>query len=498
MADVILFRPKVSTTEARAIRPRPPLGLLFVAAPLVKNGYKVSIIDAETDFNWLQDLDRELSDSTICVGVSSMTGTQILGGLKFAKAVKDKVSVPIVWGGLHATMLPDQTINNELVDVVVRGEGEDTFLNIVNILKDKGSLDEAPNVWWKKNNSICSNPSERFVDINSLPELPYDLVDCEMYIKTKRSSHPGCKRVFDIHTDRGCPHRCGFCYNINANRRKWRPFTASKVIEDIDYLVKRFSLDGLNFLGDNFFVDKKRVVHICEEIIKRNINIKWHADCRIDYFVKYEDSFIDLLKRSGCELLTFGVESGSERMLEVINKDISLGDLFKANKKLKDWQIGVNYHFMAGFPEEKKEDVFETYNVMLKLSNEYPGAVFLGPSVYTPYPGTPLYDRSIEMGLKPPDKLEEWARFDWDGNSSLPFITPEYSKWLMASVNVVKNANTVKRIFATRLAKWWFKMRIEMIVKFNMVGPQIEEKAINFAKAIVTLAKKILRVRRDV
>lgn len=491
MADVILFRPKISKGEAKSLSPRPPLGLLFISASLIAHNYKIKIIDEETNFDWPNDLSREIDSSTICVGISSMTGNQILGGLEFAKVIKNRFGIPVVWGGLHASMLPEQTIKNELVDIIVRGEGEELFLKIVTALKQGGSFQDIPNVWWKENGKIHSNPNDQFIDLNNFSSLPYHLLNCETYIRAKRSSHPNCKRVFDLHTDRGCPHKCRFCYNININKCRWRGFAASIVVEQIEYLAKKFSLDGINFVGDNFFVDKKRVIDICREIIGRKIKIAWHADCRIDYFAKYEDSFIALLKESGCNVLTFGIESGSQKILNLIDKGIELGDVFKVNERLKQFNLGVSYHFMAGFPDETKEDLLQTYKVMLKLYDEHPNANFLGPSVYTPYPGTPLYHRCLERGFNPPDTLEDWAKFDWDEKTCLPFIEPAYSKWLMKSVNVVKSANITKRVPGLQWTGFWFKIRTKMIIKFNIIGPQPEGILINFVKIVANFIKKI-------
>jgi len=266
VADVILFRPKILKGTERVLVPQLPLGLLFIAAPLVKNNYKVKIIDAETDLHWLDDLDKELTPSTICVGVTSMTGAQIRGGLEFSKIIKDRFDVPVVWGGLHASMLPEQTVKNDLVDIAVRGEGEDPFLEIVNALKDKRPLLDIPNVFWKENSKIYSNPKDEFIDLNSLERAPYHLLDYERYITMKRSYFPDCKRILDLHTDRGCPHRCGFCYNIEINKRKQRSLSASGVVEQIDFFTKEFSLDGINFIADNFFTDRKRVVEVCNEL----------------------------------------------------------------------------------------------------------------------------------------------------------------------------------------------------------------------------------------
>lgn len=488
MAEIILFRPTVFRGEARSLRPRPPLGLLYVAAPLVKNNFNVKIIDEEANSYWFEELNKELDKSTICVGVSSMTGGQILGGLRFSKIVKRRFNIPVVWGGLHASMLPEQTVKNDLVDIVVRGEGEEAFLKIANALKQHNTLKDIPSVWWKENGRIYSNTGGQFINLNNLPSLPYHLLDWEVYVKAKRSSHPNCQRVFDIHTDRGCPHRCGFCYNLNINAFSWRYFTAANVVEQIEYLVNKFSLDGINFLGDNFFVNKRRVAEICKEIIKRNIKVTWHADCRIDYFVKYDDSFISLLKQSGCRLLTFGIESGSQRILDLINKDLKIDDIFKVNEKLKKWRMGVGYHFMAGFPEETRDDVLHTYKMMMKLFSSYPRANFLGPSVYTPYPGTPLYDKCLEMGFVPPHQLDDWANFGWDEKTSLPFIKPEYSKWLIKSINVIEGANIIKRASGLDWLGWWFWLRTKIIVKFNVIGPQIEQ-LVYIAQIIIAFVK---------
>jgi radical SAM superfamily enzyme YgiQ (UPF0313 family) len=494
MADVILFRPKMSKGMGEPLLgSSPPLGLLFIAAPLIQNNYKVKIIDEETNFYWLEDLNEELDDSTICVGISSMTGRQISKGLKFAEIVKDRFDIPVVWGGLHPSMLPEQTAKNNLVDIVVRGEGEEACLKIVIALKHRNSLKNIPNVWWKENGKIYSNPKDQFIDLNSTPLLPYHLLDCEKYIRIKRDYLSNCKRSFDLQTDRGCPHRCGFCYNININKCKWRAFTAPKVIEQIEYLISKFSLDGINFVSDNFFVDKKRVTEICTEIIKRKIKIDWHADCRIDYFLRYDNSFIELLNKSGCKALTFGVESGSQRILNLIHKDISLDEVFKVNEKLRKLQIGVNYHFMAGFPGETKEDLLQTYKIMFRLHDEYPRVNFFGPAIYTPYPGTSLYDKCLEMGFKPPETLRDWGKFGWDEKTCLPFIKPNYSKWLTKSTNIVRRISVSGK--GLGWIRWWFRLRAKIIVKFKIIGPQPEERLIYSAKTIVNFVRKLLKAK---
>lgn len=488
--SIILFRPSVDKVTVRNAVPHLPLGLLFIATSLVKDNYKVKIIDAEVNSHWIEELDKQPKDSLICVGVSAMTGGQILGGLKFAKVVKHKFKVPVVWGGLHASMLPEQTLKDEFVDLVVRGEGEESFLKIVRVLENGGSFKDIPNVWCKEKTIAHPCHKDHFIDLNNLPLPAYDLLDCERYIKKKPSYLFDCRRVLPVHTDRGCPHRCGFCYNLNVNKSKWRSFSASRIIEQIEYLVRDFLVDGIDFIGDNFFVSKRRVAEVCTELIKRNIKVSWHADCRIDYFVKYEDSFIELLERSGCKALTFGVESGSEKVLGLIDKDIKLDDVFKVNRRLKRSRIWAGYHFMAGFPGETKEDLRQTYKMMLKLYDQYPSANFLGPSIYTPYPGTTLYHKAVKTGFQPPRKLVDWAKFDWYQNPSLSFNGADYSRgWLMRSANIARRGTLVfKRM---PWIGWWYRLRTRIIIKFSLIGPQPEEMLIRLA----CFLRKRLRLR---
>lgn len=489
MADVILFRPKLLRMAAVTLFPRPPLGLLAIAAPLIKNNYTVKIIDEETNIDWPNELNKELNSSTICVGVSSMTGRQILQGLNFSKIVKDRFNIPVIWGGMHPTMLPEQTIKNDLIDILLTREGEESFLQVVNAIQQGRSLKDIAGSWYKEDGRIYTGPESQFVELNNQPyPLPYHLIDIERYINIKRPYLPDCKRTFELNTDRGCPHRCTFCYNINVNKCKWRPLSCANVIKQIEYLVDNFGLDGIDFVADNFFVDKKRVTEICTELIKRKIKITWHTDCRIDYFSKYEDSFIELLKESDCKVLTFGVESGSQRILNSIYKDITLDEILLVHKKLKKWGILPSYHFMAGFPGETKVDLLATYETMIRLYDQNPKTTLIGPSIYTPYPGTPLYFKCVEMGYQPPQKLQDWAILDGIVDPNMPFRNPIYSRWLINSVAIVQRIS-----HNYKWSRWWFRLRTKIIIKFKIVGPAPEEKIISLVKIIANFSRRLFK-----
>lgn len=428
MAEIILFRP---IEKFSRIFGRYPLGLIYIATSLVDKGFTVKIIDMETCRDWLTALKSAIGSDTICAGISVMTGYQIKGALDFSRELKKIKSIPVVWGGLHPSLLPEQTLENDLVDIVVIGEGEKRFLELVTNIKNNEGLDNIKGIMFKRNGEIkYTNPEGDFYELDNLPIPAYDLIDFEYYSSGKRRFMGNKKRVVDLNTDRGCPYRCAFCYNIKFNKRRWRAISAERLLDIIGDIRRRYNVDAINFVADNFFVDKNRVYDICKGMIDRKFDIKWHSDMRIDTFLQYETELIELIKKSGCTTLTFGVESGSDRILNLIQKDISRDNVLKANQKAKDFNFMINYHFMIGFPEEEKKDIIETMKLIWILKRDK-NTVIYGPSTYVPYPGTPLYDRCLKLGFAPPNRLEDWVDYDWDETSKLPSFSKNFKNYLI-------------------------------------------------------------------
>lgn len=435
MAEIILFRPLANKIASHSC----PLGLVYIATPLVKKGFTVKIIDQEIHHDWLFELKNAIEPSTICAGISVMTGGSIKSALEFSKELKQIKQTPIVFGGIHPSFLPEQTLKNDLVDIVVAGEGEKIFLELVEYIKAKGDLSNVKGIMYKKNGVICKNKEEDPLDLNFSLDPVYDLIDIAYYFNPGR---PFAKegKVYDLNVDRGCPYRCAFCYNIKFNKRRWRAASPEKVIDMIEAVITKYNAKAINFVSDNFFVDKNRVLKICKGLIDRNFGIKWNSGMRIDSFLSYENELIELVRDSGCTELTFGVESGSDRMLGLINKDIKVVDVLKAHKKAKKFNLKVNYHFMIGFPEETKRDIRQTIKLILFLTEDKSVTIF-GPSIFTPYPGTPLYDKCLELGFIPPDRLESWANYDWSGTSKIPWFSNNFKNYVNEVRDVCSHLN---------------------------------------------------------
>lgn len=415
MDKVLLVFPKTGLDKYSQL----PLGLLSIASTIVKD-YEVKIIDQRLDNNWAEKVESESQDS-ICVGITSMTGEQILNGIKISMIAKENTNV--IWGGVHPTILPKQTLENKNIDFIVRGEGEITFPLLVKALKNKESIHDIKGIGYKDVSGIHINETPNYVNLNNLPDLPYYLLDMNKYI-TKRDSFQRC---LTLETSRGCPHNCNFCSNPVIHKRKWRCLNVDNIIKKVNYLQGKFNLDGIIFQEDNFFVNMQRIKEFCEKISINNIG--WKANCRIKYLIDKNQSFLEMLEKSGCRVLQFGVESGSDRILNLLNKGISADNILKVNKKLAKANILCRYNFIIGLPTETEEEIQKTLEFINKLKDENPNldAPFL--NIYTPWPGTNLFDLAIKNGFRPPNNLEGWSKFNWN-SYNLPWLNKKTSKFL--------------------------------------------------------------------
>jgi anaerobic magnesium-protoporphyrin IX monomethyl ester cyclase len=407
----------------KAPDPQIPLALLHIASPLQKAGYKVRIIDMR-----IEDYRNFNIGSPVFVGISCMSGLQIRYGLEFARKVRaEKPNVSIVWGGVHPTLLPEQTAANEYVDIVVRGEGEMVVAKLADKLAFSESLDNVAGITYRVGSVVKNNPDAQLIDLNDIPvDLPYDLLQMGAYPAVKSGR-------IHIQTSRGCPHRCGFCYNTIFNKRAWRGKSASRVLDEIEYLVKKFpNAKIIDPIDDNVFVDKKRVEDICNGIIARGIKVAWRANCRFDYLSTYDKDFINLLSKAGCVELDFGGETGSDRLQKLICKDVTAEQMLQSVANLKKWAPSIEPYvsWMSGLPGETDQDLKATFDLMDRMVEANPRTQHYGIFVYTPFPSPVLGDLPAEF--KPPQTLEQWGDID-----VFHFKPPWHSKKQVAKLEAI-------------------------------------------------------------
>ncbi|MDR0373985.1 MAG: B12-binding domain-containing radical SAM protein [Nitrososphaerota archaeon] len=442
--------------------PQFPLALLYLASALHQEGFRVRILDMRID-----DYRRFKLGTPVFVGISCMSGLQIKYALEFARYVRiQNPKVALVWGGVHPTLLPEQTVQSDMVDMVVRGEGDLTIKDLVNTLAQKQPLDKVAGITYKVNGIVKSNPDGKLVNLDEIPKaLPYDLLEMGQYPSFRAGR-------FHIQTSRGCPHRCRFCYNTNFNHNRWRAKSASRVLDEVQYIKTKYPhIRILDPIDDNVFVDEYRIQQICQGLIERKLGVQWRANCRFDYLANYNQTFLELLAKSGCVELDFGGESGSERIQQLIGKDVTAEDMVQSVANLHRYAPSIEPYvsWMSGLPGETDEDLAQTFDLMDKLQEVNPKTQHYGIFVYTPLPSPA--SEFLPEGFSVPQTLEEWS-----GIKVFHFDPPWHTKEQIRKLHTISAVTRIAfypqtRIserslgfkltykLANRVAKYWWKHR---------------------------------------
>jgi|TARA_B100000315_G_scaffold77756_1_gene71066 radical SAM superfamily enzyme YgiQ (UPF0313 family) len=370
----------------------PPLSLISLAPFLKQNGHEVHILDRNVLNNPFEDMVKKIMPDI--VGISSLTNPMISDGLKVAGIVRTITDSPIIWGGIHPSILPFQTIQNPLVDVVCVGEGEYTLLEIANVLEKNKSLKDVRGILYKDKNGVHTNPPRPFMKSpKELPMPAWDLVDMSKYFEA------------GILTGKGCPYKCTFCYrNIGLQKRPRIEKTADQILDEISHLVHKYKRRVIHIFDDVFTLNKRRVREVCKKIKSERLDIRWICDAQVTN-VDYET--LDLMKKAGCFHLVFGVESGSQRMLDFIKKGITVSQVLDAFDLCKKVGLRAGAFFMYGLPTETREDLNMTMKLASKLTN------VSALQNFKPLPGSELYEFCVKNGLfRPPTSLVEWGDID--------------------------------------------------------------------------------------
>jgi radical SAM superfamily enzyme YgiQ (UPF0313 family) len=427
--DIVVLVYPCTGIDVKGISIFLPMPVMFVANALDNAGFETTIIDQRVDSNWRATLIKEVKRRPLYVGISAMTGAQISWGRKAANVIRGaSPDVPIVWGGTHASILPNETLEDDLVDAVVTGPGEEPAVDLAHSLA-KGDRHLVGTVLSPKKKKSGIDKTKEAVSI-------WNSLDLEKYVTPIVRNVRGLSHV----TSRGCPHNCAYCYNRSVNDSSWSASPATTVVEELEQLAQ-YGHQGVLLFDDNFFVNRKRVETVAQMLIDKNLGLKIKADCRADYLVKYDDDFFELIKRAGFELLYIGAESGSDRVLEMINKEVTVEQLLRANQLLKKFKIRPHYSFMAGLPGETIDDMRQTVRLMLRLKEENETAYLSPIKGFVPYPGTRLFDTAVEAGFNCPTTLAAWSRFDWS-SCDKPWLTKKQSRFVEKLTYVTSGIDT--------------------------------------------------------
>jgi radical SAM superfamily enzyme YgiQ (UPF0313 family) len=382
-----------------------PLAILSLGAYLEQHGIEVEYFDERIH---KKERFRELvKKEPLLIGLSTMTCFQIKNTLRLAAAVRGiNPNIPLVWGGTHPSMCAEQTLESELVDFVVKCEGEQTLLELVRALqKDKKDFSDIDGLGWKDNGRNILNKDREFLNIEDLP-FPYDGKGKDIlreYLKNADTLEN-----IGYESSRGCPHKCGFCYNVFFHKNVCRIKSLEKVRAELLQL-KELGVHKMTFYDDTFLAGKKDMIdNICD--LLRELKFEWIANVRINLFTPER---LKKFEESGCVYLFFGVESPDDEILRFIKKGQNRRMIDEGIKLVSRGGIKTLYSLIIGLPGETEEQLHRTLDFADEIRRLHPGSeVPIQP--YVPLPGTLLYKEAVKAGFKAPTHLEGWKNFTND------------------------------------------------------------------------------------
>jgi anaerobic magnesium-protoporphyrin IX monomethyl ester cyclase len=393
--QVVLIYPKTKPVEFEEAEV--PYSILFVGSALSQKGYDVRLFDQRLTSE-PEILDYIRSGGVKYVGISTMTGPQLNFAIALSRKLKKSDGdVKIIWGGVHPTLMPDSVLENDYVDYVVRGEGEETLPDLLQALSSGGDVRDVPGVSFKEGAEIAHNPDRPFIDLDSV-SLDWSLLDIRDYVNERN----GIRAAVFV-ASRGCPYRCKYCWNTVAHKRRVRAWSFEKIKEELAKLDGN-GIEHIYFFDDNMIAHRDNLLALDEYLYSRGIT--WSAQLRIDFVNRGE--VVEKLK--GCALLLLGAESGSQRMLDALHKDLKVEDIARSAERLKATGLQANYSWMIGLPGETMDDVQKTIALVDEVAAVLPDAL-QRLRIYNPYPGTELYAEAVRLGFKAPEKLEDWQYF---------------------------------------------------------------------------------------
>lgn len=443
-------RKKVVLFNPHAVFYDMPLALLAIGSALDSEEFEVKIIDARVTPDYESRVLNELKDA-VCFGVTVLTGSPIKSAIDLSKKVKGHYpDMPVIWGGWHPSLFPKQPLLDiPEIDVTVQGQGEETFVELVQALDQRKELHSIQGICFRSGDTIIQTPSRKMVDMNTFQRINYDLIDVEAYF------HKKGKRQFDFITSIGCFFRCAFCADPFVYQRRFSSYTPERMADDIEYFYHKYKFTDLNFQDETFFTYPKNIAAFAQEIIKREINISWASTMRADQGVRMTEEQWMVAKKSGLRRLLIGVESGSQEMMDWLKKDIKTESVISCAEKCKKYGIQAIFPFIVGFPNESEESTETTIQFIQKLKSIDPHfqiQIFY----FKPYPGSEITSVEVTKGYKLPESTLAWADFDYVGSKG-PWVSIEKFRFFENYKFYNKLAYTQKSGLLyplSRIARW--------------------------------------------
>ncbi len=416
---------------------RAPLALLAIAGPLTVAGYRVIILPRDPAAH--SAVFQALAGDILCYGLSVMTGPQINIALASTRAFKECCSAPVVWGGWHPTIFPEQVARQAEIDFAVAGRGEDAFLALAKCLSGKMSYRGIEGLVFAADGRLINNGIARGKDINGYPPLDYGLLEMDNYIFADDIA----ARTINYVSSRGCPKNCPSCAQSLVSGGTWRAYTPARLVNEAIRLRDNFGIGGILFDDANFFVDGDRARDFAAGLINRQAALHWGMPtARLEDAVGFSDLFWDLLRNSGLQSVFVGLEPRcgaiSRSQTDVYGEFRPAVDGLAGT--LNRHGIALKLSILVGFPPSGVykwtfEDELTAATQLIDSAITAGASVSPSISLYLPFPHAPLYDLALKSGLRPPTTLDGWGSWD-PGSQDMPWV-PTGAKEKIGNLNNV-------------------------------------------------------------
>lgn len=417
---VLLINPSADVKRTlgrfrKLMEPMPCIGLAYIAAVLEKNNIDVQVIDDFAENLGVYGiLDRIRSYKPDIVGISCLTPSAYVSYILSGEIRKHDKNIKIIYGNLHAEIFSTSILEQDLADIIVRGEGEYSFLEIVRAIKKGNSLSKIKGISYKENSQIIVNESRPL--ISNLDELPYPA--WHLFPHEKYGALPFAdikKPVVGMLASRGCPYNCKFC-SKGYLKNTYRQRSPKNIADEIEFMIERFNAKQIAFMDLIFPLTKKHGIDFCDELIDRGLDRKivWTCESRVD---RVDEELLRKMKEANCGRMMYGIESGVQELLDNINKGFTLEQVRTAVKISRRVGLKTVGFFMLGLPGETQELSKRTIDFAKNL-----GLDFAKFAITTPFPGSPLFDMAIKEGKI---KLENIEGNDWEKFSAFNFNPDE-------------------------------------------------------------------------
>jgi anaerobic magnesium-protoporphyrin IX monomethyl ester cyclase len=442
MYEVILFNPRSAN-----YKPRIPNSILSIAAS-IEGMYHYAIVDGNMEADPWEKIASYLENGTVkYFGLTCMPGPQLKQAIPISKKICALFpSVKVIWGGYFPSNQPRAVLQSGYVDFIVNGPGDKTFPNLLKALDTNRPVDLIPNLIFLHQQELIKTQKDELYEQDELPRLPYETLNSFYSLKKYLGrTYLGTKTIA-YHSSIGCPFKCSFCAVVPIYNARWKARSAENVYRDISYLKEKFGGNAIEFHDNNFFVSEKRTVDFANLVV--NDNITWWGEGRIDTIDKYSDESLALMRKSGCNMIFFGAETGNDEVLKKMDKGgtQSAAQIRAFAARMKKFDIIPEYSFVLGTPAETPELVMKQIDQDIAFIREIKS---INPDteiiiyVYSPVPneGSDMYKKVLATGFRFPEKLEdwispEWSDFDLRKNPLTPWLTPEM-------INKIRDFETV-------------------------------------------------------